>query len=803
MTVIASEKPLKRTEELKNKLLGCKYEICLERMKFFTETYKKYPNEPEIIKRARSIAYALRNMTIFIRDDELLVGNETSKELGEKINLDLMRFNIGLDNKNKLEKLRRRKVQPFHITDKEIDELLELISFWKGKSLVGDHINKRLVEEGLVPKGGKLSTLAPNISIQVGTTEGHLSANYEKILNLGYKGILEEAIKLQKKLSKEDPEYQQKFNFYEAVKIYYEAAIDFLIRFSKLALSKAENENNETRKKELMNISEMLERFTHSVPETFYEAVQLIHFTQNIANIIYQRSVLALGRLDQILWPYYKKDIKEGKITKEFALELIEELNLKLTWNLTLLPTDFTMVANAFGQNTQTITIGGIDPITGQDAINDLSYLFLDAYKHLKVFTTDLSVRIHENTPEKFIHEAVKLFKKTSGIAFYNDNIIIPALNNAGYALEDARDYVLIGCVEPTGQGNSFAATGRMFMNLPGVLELTLNNGYSNFSKQTDGLQTGDPSRFRTFDDLYEAFKEQLSYNIKKSIDIAKVGDEEAMKYFQHPFTSAMIDGCMENGKDFVCGGAKYNYSSITAYGFATLVDSFYAIKKAVYEDNLISLPELIEILNSNFSQYEDLRLKLKNKYPKWGNDNDEIDEFANKLWDLYCNEVSKFTPLRGGKYSAGAYSMGIHVMEGFFTQPTADGRKAMEAISNSLSPVNGVEKNGITAIMNSISKLDYTLATNGVAVNVRIHPQNFEAQENIEKFSHLLRGYFELGGMQIQPNVVSSETLRDAQKNPENYTDLIVKVGGYNATYIDLGTPIQNDIINRIENSF
>ena len=803
MTVITSEKPLKRTEKLKDDLLACKYEICLERMKFFTEIYKKYPNEPEIIKRAKAIAHTLRNMTIFIRDNELLVGNETSKNLGEKINLDLMRFNIGLDNKNKLKKLRRRKVQPFHITDNEIDELLELISFWKGKSLVGDHINKRLINEGLVPKGGKLSTLAPNISIQVGTTEGHLSANYEKILNLGYKGILEEAIKLQERLSKKDPEYQEKFNFYEAVKIYYEAAIDFLIRFSKLALRKAENENDGSRKKELINISEMLERFTESIPETFYEAVQLIHFTQNIANIIYQRSVLALGRLDQILWPYYKKDIKERRIKKEFALELIEELNLKLTWNLTLLPTDFTMVANAFGQNTQTITIGGIDPITGSDAINELSYLFLDTYKHLKVFTTDLSVRIHKNTPEKFIHETIKVFKKTSGIAFYNDNIIIPALENAGYSLKDARDYVLIGCVESTGQGNSFAATGRMFMNLPGILELTLNNGYSNFSKQTDGLQTGDPSRFRTFDDLYGAFKKQLSYNIKKSVDIAKVGDEEAMKYFQHPFTSAMIDGCIENGKDFVCGGAKYNYSSITAYGFATLVDSFYAIKKAVYEDNLTSLPELIEILNSNFSEHEGLRLKLKNKYPKWGNDNDEIDKFANKLWDLYCKEVCKYSPLRGGRYSSGAYSMGIHVMEGFFTQPTADGRKAMEAISNSLSPVNGVEKNGLTAIMNSISKLDYNKATNGVAVNVRIHPQNFEGEENIQKFSHLLRGYFEKGGMQIQPNVVSSETLRDAQKNPEKYSDLIVKVGGYNATYVDLGTPIQNDIIDRIENSF
>jgi len=796
-----TEKVMRRTEKLKEELLSCEYEICLERMRFFTEIYKSNKQEPEIIKRAQSIAHTLRNMTIFIRDDELLVGNETSKNLGEKINLDLMRFNIGLDSKNKLKKIRKRKVQSFNITDEEMDELLELVSYWKGKSLVGDHINKRLLEDDLIPKTGKLASLVPNISIQVGTTEGHLSAGYKKILELGYGGILKEAQKLQKKLDKDDPEYKEKYNFYEAIKIYYEAAIDFLKRYSESALQKSQTERDEARKNELIQISEMLDKFTKTVPETFFEAIQLIHFTQNIANIIYQRSVLALGRLDQILWSYYKRDLKEGRITPQFALELIEELNLKLTWNLTLLPTDFTMIANAFGQNTQTITIGGINPQTGEDAVNDLSYMFLDAYKNLKVFTTDLSVRIHKNTSEKFLHEAIEVFKETSGIAFYNDNVIIPGLKKSGYTLEDARNYVLIGCVEPTGQGNSFAATGRMFMNLPGILELTLNNGYSNFSRQTDGLQSGEPKKFITFEDLYEAFKNQLSYNVKKSVDIAQAADEEAMKYFQHPFTSAMIEDCLETGKDYVCGGAKYNFSSITAYGFATLVDSFYAIKKAVYEDNLVSLPELIKVLNSNFSGQEELRLKLKNKYPKWGNDIEEIDQFANELWDLFCNEVCKHSPLRGGRYSAGAYSMGIHVMEGFFTQPTADGRKAMQPISNSLSPVNGVEKNGLTAIFNSLSKLDYSLGMNGVAFNIRVHPQNFDSEENIEKFSYLLRGYFESGGMQIQPNVVSTETLRDAQKHPENYGDLIVKVGGYNATFTDLGSPIQNDIIDRIEN--
>lgn len=796
-----TETETKRTIKLKANLLSSPYELCIERIKFFTEAYKKYENDPEIIKRAKAFAHTLENMTIFIRNEELLVGNETSKNLADKVNLDLQRYDNNFEKRNTYKKLERRPLQPFHIEENEIDELLEIIPFWEKRSLIGGRIIKRLLEEDLISGEGLVASLAPNIATQLGTTEGHLCYGYEKLLKLGYGGIVKEAEKYQNLLNEGDPEYQNKFNFYEAVKIYYNAAIEFLKRYSTFAFEMAHKEKTEERRKELLTISEMLEKLTEKLPQSFYEAVQFIWFTQNMINISYQRSVVALGRLDQILWPYYQKDVEEKKIDREFALELIEELNLKLTWNVILLPTDFTMVANALGQNTQTVTISGVNN-NGSDATNDVSYLFLEAYKNIKAFTTDLSIRVHENTPKEFFKEAIKVFRSTSGIAFYNDEVIIPALVKAGYSLEDARNYVLIGCVEPTGQGNSFAATGRMFMNLPGVLELTLNNGYSNMSRKVAGLETGDPANFRTFDELYDAFVRQLRYNIELSLKIAKIGDEEAMKYFQHPFVSATLEGCMQNGKDYVCGGAKYNFSSITAYGFATLVDSFYNIKKVVYEEKSITLPELVEILNSNFEGKEPFRQKLINKYKKWGNDQKEIDSFACKLWDLFCTEVIKHKPIRGGRYNPGAYSMGIHVMEGFFTRPTADGRKAMEPISNSLSPVNKVEKNGITAILNSVAKLNYALATNGVAVNVRIHPQNFKSEENVEKFYSLLKGYFEKGGMQIQPNVVSTETLKDAQKHPEKYPDLIVKVGGYNATFVDLGTPIQNDIINRLENN-
>ena len=297
-------------------MLSSKYELCIERMRYFTEIYKQFPADPDIIKTPKAIAHTHKNITIFITNDELLVGNETSKNLGEKLNLDLHCYDNILEKRTTYKKLRRRKVQPFIIEEHEIDELLEIIPFWKGKSLIDSRINKELLKENLIKGEGQISSLAPNIAVQVGTTEGHLCAGYEKLLNLGYGGIIEETEVYQANLDKNDEEYHIKYNFYEAVKIYYMAAIDFLLRFSKLSLEMAETEIDETRKRELKDIGDMLNKFTKSVPDSFYEAVQFIWFTQNIINITYQRSVVALGRLDQILWPYYVKDLENGKINK-------------------------------------------------------------------------------------------------------------------------------------------------------------------------------------------------------------------------------------------------------------------------------------------------------------------------------------------------------------------------------------------------------------------------------------------------------------------------------------------------------
>ncbi|MHA2131116.1 MAG: pyruvate formate lyase family protein, partial [Promethearchaeota archaeon] len=656
------ERKQTRISRLKNNLLSSKYELCIERIKFFTEIYKEFPNDPEIIKNAKAVSHTLGNMSIFIREDELLIGNETSKNLGEKVNLDLYSYSGTLSKRTSIKKYARRKVQPFHMEDDEIKELLELIPYWKGKALYSNRISQRVLDEKLITNTARIAHAAPNIAIVNGTNEGHICVGYDKLLKLGYRGIIEEAEYFQSKLNQEDPSYQDKNNFYEAVKICYIGAIEFSRRYSDLAFKLAKSESDKDRKKELQIMGKMMGKFTISPATSFYEAVQLISFTQNILNIIYYRSVVALGRLDLILWPFYENDLEKGDINRDFALELIEELNLKLTWNVTLLPTDYTMIANALGQNTQTITISGVDK-DGTDSTNELSYLFLEAYSNVKALTTDLSLRIHNGTPEKFMKSALKVFQNTSGIAFYNDEVIIPNMIKAGYALEDARNYAIIGCVEPTSQGNTYAATGRMFINLPGVLELTLNNGYCNLTQQISGLETGDVDKFASYNEFYKTFIHQLRYNIEKSVNIAKIGDEMTVKFFPQPFVSALIEGCLESSKDYTDGGALYNFSSITAYGFGTLVNSFYNIKKLVFEEKLIKLSNFVEILNSNFDDQEELRQRLLNKFNKWGNDIDEIDKLAKELWQLFCTEVVNHKCIRKGRYNPGAYSMGVHVI--------------------------------------------------------------------------------------------------------------------------------------------
>jgi formate C-acetyltransferase len=411
----------------------------------------------------------------------------------------------------------------------------------------------------------------------------------------------------------------------------------------------------------------------------------------------------------------------------------------------------------------------------------------------------NLAIRIHSKTPEDFLVRACQVYRSTSGQAFYNDEVIIPALLGDGYSLEDARNYAIVGCVEPAGSGDTFACTGGNDLKLGGVLEMVLTNGgYRLMGRQ--GLATGDAKKFTSFNEVMDAFRQQLEHNVKMAADAVNAKDAIYQAEFPTPFVSSTLTGCVESGKDATEGGARYNFGSITARGLGTTADSLAAIKKLVFEDEVLTMSELMELLGANFRGKENMRQMVINRAPKYGNDDNYVDLIAKQIVELFCREVSKHRSIRGGHFRPSFYSYGTHVLDGLFLGATPDGRKAGDAVSNGISPSNGREDEGPTAVLKSAAKLEHRLISNGDALNLRLLPSLVQDDDALRKVTSLVKTYFRLGGMHLQFNVVSSETLKDAQKHPENYRDLVVRVSGYSAFFTDLGRSIQDDIIARTE---
>jgi formate C-acetyltransferase len=618
---------------------------------------------------------------------------------------------------------------------------------------------------------------------------------HESVISEGFNGIRERATR-QLENYHHDP---KRMDFLKAVIMCCDAAVAFANRFGDEATRLADGETNTNRRDELLKIAENCRWVPASPPRSFYEAIQALWFSQVVAQISYgMAGTCALGRVDQYLYPFYKSDMETGRITKEEVLELLEELNIKLTSNVLLLPQAGIETASTLGTSPEPITIGG-QTKEGKDATNELSYLIVEASTRLRGVVNNLAIRIHKNTSRDFLIKACEVFSSTSGQAFYNDETIIPALLNDGYSLDDARDYAIVGCVEPTSSGNTFATTGGHDLKLAGVLEMMLNNGGYRFMSN-QGLPTGDPINWTSFDDVMDALRKQLEYNVRMVADAVNLRDSIYAEEFPAPYISSTIEGCIESGKDVTEGGSRYNFSSITARGLGTVADSLAAIKRLVFEEKVITMPELVRLLQTNFKGKEDLRQALINRVPKYGNDEDYVDSIAGEVVEAFCGEVVKHKSIRGGHFRPSFYSYGTHVLDGLFIGATPDGRKACEAISNGISPTNNREGKGPTALLKSAAKLNHRMISNGNALNLRLHPSTVGNEEGLNNVASLIRTYFDMGGMHVQFNVVSTEMLRDAQKHPEKYKDLVVRVSGYSAFFTDLGRSIQDDIIARTE---
>ncbi len=831
----------------KDRLLSAPLWLCMERAKYYTESYKETEGEHPSLRAAKALKRTFENMTIQIYPEELLIGNRSSKHVAPPIPCERGEFGVvfkyrlgdlkkfGYHITPEHEKVLFQEIIPYwedksvrhykliqfreHKLDSKIKlslgELRKKLKAFKGAGLFGRidedkgvKREKKGFKEKLKNIGGsiKLIFTLPKLlpAMKSGTADNvkgrgrctdaqaHIVVGYKNILSQGLKGIKGRASE-RKRSVKTDAER----DFLTGVEMVCDATRNFSMRFANLVKNQLENGLDEERKNELEKIYEILQKVPWEPPETFHEALQAMWFIQNAIIISYgSGSGITPGRVDQLLYPFYKKDIEVGRLTSDQALRLIEEFVIKINNNVIIWPNLFGTSLNHLGSDVENITMGGVKT-NGEDGTNELTYLFLEAIGNTRL-ATSASFRISKKSPPEYLRKVIELHKYTGGIAFFNDEIVVPAMMNDGYTLEAARDYCLVGCIEPSGNGDTYGATGGTKFYLPTVLDMVFNQGKTTFFGNQDGPKTKDPLKMKSFEEFMDTFYTQMKFVIDSCAKAGDLRDEVWAEHFDTTLISATIDGCIESAQDATNGGAIYKFQAIGAAGVGTTADSLAAVKKFVFEDKSVSMSELLKAIKTNFHDKEILRQKLMNG-PKYGNDDDYVDSIAVELVDRVNTYVKSKKLSRGGHFKPSYSSYGLNIYEGIMEPATPNGRKAADPISNAISPCNGAEKNGPTAAMRSVAKIDHTKIGYGDSFNMKMPLSLLETEKGIESLENLVKTYFNIGGFHVQFNVINEETLRHAQVNPELYDDLIVRVSGYSAYFTQLGRSIQDDLIERV----
>ena len=786
---IAQPNYKERILKMKNKLTNAPHEICVERARLFTESYKKTKGENPIIRFAKAMDFYLTNMTIKIWDGEYIIGNRCTKYVGTPLYPETRIDTIEQD----IDTYDTRPVQKMFLTNEERQFIKdEIIPYWKNEE---ETVQERFQSYLSPDVKDIMEKLVFIVDVELSSGIGHFFPGHENVLKFGLSGLIQKAEKYLEKYSDDE----DKKIFLESVIMVLDAAKKFIYRFSNLAKDLADKEISPARQKELWEISQICANISEVPPKSFKEALQLIYFTHLISGLEDGGFAISIGRLDQYLYPYYLKDKKEGKINNEEAQFLIECFFIKLStlWNYVIGKGVIAVEGPPIAEN---LVIGGVDR-DGNDATNELSWIILEAYNHIKTVQPTFCVRIHEATSEDFIRKIGEYIKAGTSIALMNDQVMIPGLINRGYSLEDAREYAPIGCVEPQHPYKSFGSTNANQFNIVKCLELTINNGVDMLTRNEYGLK--NYKEINSYEDLWDNFARQMKYFIEYMVKTMYYLDKAISELTPQPFLSATIDDCIERGLDITKGGAVYDFTGPQLIGLATVADSIAVIKKIIFEEKLLPFKDLVQMLAKNYrGTYEgrkgtEWREIFINKVPKFGNDNNYVDKIAVDVAKLYCDEIVKYSNYRGGRFNPGIYSTTFHLAFGMFTGASADGRKLTEQLSNGLGPTNGRDKNGPTAILNSIKKLENELMTNGNSLILAFHPNTLKN----ELFVPLIQSFFEPnGGYQVQFNVVGKETLCDAQKNPDEYRGLVVRIAGYSVYFTELSKIAQDEIIARME---
>ncbi len=775
-----------RIERLKREVMEARPGICAERALIWTRYHKQKRNrkKPAAVAMAEALSQVLEQKSAVIYPDEIIVGNYTSKRVGGSLFPELHGIPVLMD----LFRFSRRETNPLEISAREKRALMRIVPFWifrfLGIRAYRSPLKKfRLLRDQLrayfylINEAGGISHFAPD---------------YETLLKIGTDGNLVLAENYQKGVEPHSKEW----NFYEGVKAICRGLAAFGERYAWLAEAEALMERDATRRGELAKIASVCRRVPRYGARTFHEAVQSLVFAQIALNLESLDNSVCPGRMDQYLYPYYRADVDAGILTREGAKELLACFSIKLS---EIVPVFSKHLTNFHGGmfNGQVVTVGGMTP-AGPDGVNELSYLFLEIMDELRMRQPNYHARFHSGSPDEYMNKIAALLSGGSNApALYCDETIVKALTARGYETTDARDYTGVGCVEPVSQGRSFSSTDAAIFNTAIVLEMALNGGrrFGRFFR--DGAVTMPPGRMKSMEDIKNAFEVQLS---KKLGDLA--ADLQAIEranslYHPTPLTSMLIRGCLESGTCSTAGGAVYNFSGVQCVAPTDVGDSLRAVEQAVFVERKYSPRELVRLLRKNIPRETDRNYLLS--VEKFGNDNPEADRWTVYVVDAFERMLSRLgLNTRGGPYVPGLYSVTAHEYFGRITGALPQGRRKGESFASGISPANGMDRKGPTALLNSMNRIDYTRMANGINFNMKFDPHALRGEEGRRALLSLIRTFFRRGGMQVQINVLDPEVLLRARENPALYPDLLVRVSGYSAYFNDLTPAMKDEIIRR-----
>ncbi len=791
-----------------------------ERAVLLTEALKEHSNEPMIVRMAYGMKKIFEELPVRIYDNELLVGTlgTTKKgagvfpEFGLEWVLDEMENGL-------LGYSEQRTHDYFTHTQETYEALKALEDFWDGKSCE-QQLLPMLTEDEI--KGSYLEKALFLCNAYIFCGAGHLGINYDRVLGMGFGGIHDEIEgKLAEVEGKSDPESIEKAIFYKACLIANEGATNYIRNYANKAREMAETESDDVRKKELLEIADVCDWIATEKPRTFREAIQLVLFANTLVQIESNGHSISYGRFDQYMYPFYTNDILQGTSTREEMQELMENFHIKI-WDMNKLRdhVSINIFANG-GIGGPALTVGGILP-DGSDGTNDLSFMVLDAVAHTRIPCPWTAVRLHNNTPYELKVKTANLIRLGLGEPkIFNDEVTVPMMIENGRTAEDARDYQVVGCVEPDATGKEYGWHDAAYFNMNKVLELAINHGRCNecssecpryakcagIGKQL-GIDVGGLDTFETFDEVVEAYDKEMEYWVDKMTAMLVKIDMVHQKVKPLPYLSTVMEGPIENGVDVTAGGAKYNFSGPQGVGIGSVADGLSTIKQLVFEEKKVTGEELLQAVKDNWVGHEQLLSYVNSdRVHHYGNDDDYADDMAKIAFNTYCKHVNGRPTAHDGHFQAGAYSVAVNVALGMNQYASVEGRVAYEPISDCMGAVHTLNKphdvSGPSAICNSVTKIDHSRAGNGTLLNWRFSPTTLEGNAGLNSLISLLDTYVQRKGMHSQFTVVHKEDLLDAQEHPENYRDLLVRVAGYSAYFVELSRELQDDIIGRTELNF